>query len=110
MKQKKKKTKVYISAPISGCDLDERKGAFLRMEKILRERGYDVFNPLGEKNHVDGLSTHEYMRQDISALLTCDAIILLDGWNKSAGCKCELDVAVACGLDVWFEKTEAFDI
>ncbi len=109
MKQKKK-TRVYISAPISGCDLQERKDAFLRMEVILRGRGYDVFNPLGEQNHIDGLSTHEYMRNDITELLKCDAIILLDGWNKSAGCKCELDVAVACGLDVWFEKTEAFEV
>jgi len=96
------KKKVYISLPISGYDLDERKETALAMEVKLRGRGYDVFNPLGDQFQ-PGLTTNEYMKLDLKALLDCDVIMFMYGWNRSAGCKCELDVATAIGLDVWFE-------
>ena len=97
-----KRKKVYISLPISGYDLQERKEYATLTEIKLRGRGYDVFNPLGDQ-FVEGRTTHEYMKRDLQALLDCDAIIFLRGWNRSAGCKCELDVATAIGIDVWFE-------
>lgn len=94
--------RVYISAPISGYDLDERRKTFADMEQRLIAKGYEVCNPMG-KQWQAGLTTQEYMRKDIEMLLTCDAIFLMSGWNRSAGCKCELDVAVAIGIEVWFE-------
>lgn len=105
MSQKNNKKCVYISLPISGYDLEERKETALKAEITLRGRGYDVFNPLGN-NWENGLSTHEYMKRDLKALLECDVILFLDGWCRSAGCKCELDVATAIGIDVWFETIE----
>lgn len=100
------KKKVYISAPISGYDLDERKDTFMKMEVRLKGFGFDVFNPLGIEHHVDGLSTYDYMRKDLEELIKCDAILFLDGWNRSAGCHTELTVAVACGIDVWFDNID----
>lgn len=96
------KKKVYISLPISGYDFDERKETDLAMEVKLRGRGYDVFNPLGD-HFQHGLTTNEYMKLDLKALLDCDVIMFMYGWNRSAGCHTELTVAVACGLDVMFE-------
>ena len=96
------KKKVYISLPISGYDLDERKETALAMEVKLRRRGYDVFNPLGD-NFQPGLTTNEYMKLDLKALLDCDVIMFMYGWNRSAGCHTELCVAMACGMDVMFE-------
>lgn len=94
--------RVYLSAPISGYDLAERKHTFAAMEKKLRVRGYDVCNPMGTQWE-SGLTAHDYMRKDIEMLLTCDAIMLMDGWNKSAGCHTELCVAIAIGIEIWFE-------
>lgn len=97
-----KKNKVYISLPINGYDIDERKDTAMKMEVKLRGRGYDVFNPLGN-GWVDGLTGYDYMRHDLKGLLDCDTIFLMHGWEHSVGCKIEFDVAVSIGLDVWFE-------
>ena len=94
------KKRIYISLPI---DLDERKETALAMEVKLRGRGYDVFNPFNN-GLPDKASTYEHMKADIKELLDCDVIMFMYGWNRSAGCKCELDVATAIGLDVWFEN------
>lgn len=96
------KKRIYISLPISGYDLDERKETALAMEVKLRRRGYDVFNPLGD-NFQPGLTTNEYMKLDLKALLDCDVIMFMYGWNRSSGCHTELCVAMACGMDVMFE-------
>lgn len=97
-----KKKRVYISLPISGYDIDERRDTALRMEVKLRGLGYDVFSPLGTQWE-SGKTTNEYMRIDLKELLDCDAIILMKGWNRSAGCHTELNNAIAIGIDVWFE-------
>ena len=98
----KKKKVVYMSAPISGFDINERRETFERMENELKKLGYKVLSPM--KN---GLSqdepTSRHMKRDIILLLQSDAIFLMTGWNRSAGCLTELNVATACGLDVWFE-------
>ena len=98
----KQKKVVYLSAPISGFDIDERRATFERVENELKKLGYKVLSPM--KN---GLSqdepTSRHMKRDIILLLQADAIFLMTGWNRSAGCLTELNVATACGLDVWFE-------
>lgn len=98
----KKKKVVYLSAPISGYDINERRETFERVENELNKLGYKVLSPM--KN---GLSqdepTSRHMKRDIILLLQADAIFLMTGWNRSAGCLTELNVATACGLDVWFE-------
>lgn len=100
--EKKAKKKIYLSLPISGYDLDERIETAMQMEVKLRGLGYDVFNPLGE-GWTGGLTTYDYMKRDIKALIECDSVLFMYGWNKSAGCHTELTVAVACGLEVTFE-------
>lgn len=102
MTENKKNKKVYISLPISGLDLETRKDVALRAEIQLRGLGYDVFNPLGD-GWVAGLSQNEYMKRDLKALLDCDAIYMMKGWNHTLNCKLELDNAIAIGIDVWFE-------
>ena len=101
----KKKKKIYISLPISGYDLEERKELAMQTEVRLRSHGYDVFNPLGDKWE-SGLTTQDYMKRDLKELLECDTIIFMTGFNKSAGCHTELCVAMACGMDIWFEDLQ----
>jgi hypothetical protein len=35
----------------------------------------------------------EYMREDIKALMDCDGIFMLDGWNRSKGARVEKELA-----------------
>lgn len=100
------KKRIYISLPISGYDLDERKETALAMEVKLRGRGYDVFNPFNN-GLTDKASTYEHMKADIKALLDCDVIMFMYGWNRSAGCHTELCVAMACGMEIWFEDLQS---
>lgn len=42
-----------------------------------------------------------YMRGDIAELLRCDGILMMTGWQQSAGCRDELNVAGMCGVPVF---------
>ena len=98
----KKNKVIYLSAPISGYDLDERRAMFQRKEDELVKRGYTVLNPM--KNGLDASEpTTHHMKRDIVMLLQADAILLLTNWNRSAGCLTELHVATAIGLEVLFD-------
>lgn len=101
----KVRKRIYLSLPISGYDLEERRETAMQTEVRLHSLGYDVVSPLGS-NWEAGLTTQEYMQRDLEMLLTCDAIYLMTGWNRSAGCHCELCVATACGKEVLFEDME----
>ena len=94
--------KLYISGPISGHNIEERKETFSRMKEMLERDGYEVFNPM-ENGLEHDAPTKEHMKRDLLALLDCDCIYMLAGWNHSAGCLTELHVATACGLSVKFE-------
>ena len=94
--------RVYLSLPISGYDLEERIETAMRKEVKLKGMGYDVVNPLGNEWQ-SGLTTCEYMERDIRALLDCDTVLFMKGFNRSAGCHTELCVAMACGKNILFE-------
>lgn len=85
--------RVYISGPITGYDLQERRAAFSRAaEYIIREGGHPV-NPL-ELGSDPGLMDYAaHMGTDIAALLRCDTVMFLPGWQNSDGCTPELAAA-----------------
>ena len=96
------KKKIYISGPISGHDIEERKADFARIKEYLGKLGYVVFNPM-ENGLPPTATTAEHMKTDIEALLKCDCIYMMKRWNHSAGCQTEFLVATAIGLEVIFE-------
>lgn len=104
--ENKNKKRIYISLPISGYDLEERKETALAMEVKLRGRGYDVFNPLSNLFQPK-LATNEYVKLNLKALLDCDIIIFMHNFNKSVSCHTDLCVAMACGMEIWFEDLQA---
>ena len=94
---------IYISGPISHYDLEERKAAFAEVENILKAYGYVCVNPM--KNGLpETLHWSHHMRVDLGLLLGCDAIYMMQGWQKSKGCKLELDVATTIGLQVFLRR------
>lgn len=43
------------------------------------------------------------MASDIAKLLKCDAMILLDGWEASPGCRAEVAAAHVAGIPVYYD-------
>lgn len=92
----KKKIKLYLSGPMRGFPEDNYP-AFHAAAKQLREAGYEVVNPAElVKDH--GLSMREYFKADLPALLECDGVAQLHGWEDSEGAKNEIGIAGTCGL------------
>ena len=94
--------RIYISGPISGHDIEERRATFARVKASLEQQGYEVFNPM-ETGLPETATTNEHMRADFRALVECDAIYMMNRWNHSAGCVKEFLVATACGMEITFE-------
>lgn len=102
-------SKIYISGPISGYDLDERRRLFGKIENCLSRNGYEVFNPLKNGLPEDALK-RDHMRADIRNLTECDAIAFLPGWEYSAGCMTEFNVAACLKLKVFLVYDKASSV
>lgn len=97
-----KNRKCYVSGPISGYDLDERRRAFKAVQVMLEVAGYKVVNPM-DNGLPSEASTSQHMKRDIQLLTECDTIFMMDKWNHSQGCYTEFIVATAIGCEVIFE-------
>lgn len=95
----KRKPKIYISAPITGYDLEERRKSFAKWAQIIINAGCEPVNPM-EKNIPDDAPYVEHMKADINLLLDCDGYILSTVWTASKGCRCENAVAEACDVEL----------
>lgn len=108
--------RVYIAGPIAGKP-NANRAAFSRAVKYVERRGHMALNPHTVKvvPHLDPCpegppggegSEHTapcYMRHDIIAMLNCDAIYLLRGWEYSIGARTEFEVARSCGLKIFYQ-------
>lgn len=83
--------KAYIAGPMTGRK-DLNFPAFHAEAKKWRDLGHEVINP-AELNPDPNADWHECMRADIAALVTCDTIILLPGWQQSRGASLEQHIA-----------------
>jgi len=92
--------RIYISGPITGKP-DYNKHRFNEVEDWLRSIGHDPVNP---QTLTTGYSeTWEYyMRIDLKAMLDCDAIIMLEGWQESRGAKLEHDLAKELKFEIHY--------
>lgn len=83
---------IYIAGPITGHDLKERFEAFEIVENKYKALGFNVVNPMKLKHDHDK-SWESYMRECIEALIKCDAIYLMQGWELSDGARLEFTIA-----------------
>jgi Domain of unknown function (DUF4406) len=92
--------RIYIAGPCTGIP-NENKPAFLAAELQMRGMGFDVVNPTTLPAHAwHDQSWASFMRCDIPALCTCDAVALLPGWESSKGANVERTLALALGMGV----------
>lgn len=88
--------RIYLAGPMTGFK-DLNFPAFHAGAAELRAAGLDVVNP-AEINADPNANWHDCMRADIAALMTCQGIAVLPGWEKSRGAS--LEVSIARGLDM----------
>lgn len=111
--------KIYISGCITGTDnpspevVKERLAKFAKVADLLPYARALVVNPVevsacsAEDSWCSGAENDEhdwacYMRFDIIALMSCDRIVMLEGWQESRGARLELHIAEQLGMAVSF--------
>jgi len=92
----------YLGGPMTGLP-GYNYPRFIEVSTILRGLGITLF-PAHEVDHggpPGNRPYHEYLKGDLKVMLTCDHIILLEGWMESKGANLEVDVAKACEMGIW---------
>lgn len=85
--------KIYVSLPITGYDLEERKARAAELKLRFEREGHEAVTPF-DLDWEEGKDYAHYMGRDIEALLRCDAVYFDRGWEKSKGCCLEYWAAV----------------
>lgn len=89
--------KLYIAGPMTGLP-ESNYPAFNAAAARLRQLGYHVENPAENGELKDW---QEYMRAGIKQLISCDTIVMLEGWEKLKGATIEHYLAMQLGMTVW---------
>lgn len=100
--KKETKKRIYLSAPITGRDRQERESYFADVEDWAKSNGLAVFNPLHNGLAADA-PYQQHMKKDITELMKCDMAFFGRGWQQSRGCATEYAVASAIGLQIFTE-------
>ncbi len=73
----------------------------LRLWKL----GYAVICPHSNTAFFDGVCPDSvWLEGDIEILKRCDLVVLVDGWENSAGARREVEVAAAHGIPIYDEQ------
>ena len=87
---------------------------FFRAERKLKKLGWEVINPARESWRIlkeggyktfDDIPMRVFVREDNLALLECDAIYLLNGWEHSVGANGEFNTAKWANLEFYYENS-----
>lgn len=103
---KQRDQKAYISLPISGKHSYEISRNLGLGCKYLQAEGYQIVTPYDASPNANA-SYAEHMGKDIQALLECDVVLMMPGWEQSKGCQCEKATAEIYGKEiVYYADTE----
>jgi len=101
---------VYISGPISGRDFEEAFEQFSDAEFAIKEKNplAKVVNPM-RLAIPDGCVWDLAMRECIGAMMECNYIHMLPGFEESKGARLEMTIAQALGFGVCNSEYELED-
>lgn len=91
---------LYLAGPMTGRP-DHGYAVFADAARKLRAQGYDVINPAELHDNNLSRAFDWYLRRDLSLLLTCSALALLPGWERSRGATLERNVAAGLGMPIY---------
>lgn len=97
---------VVLAGPMRGIDDFNRKD-FGTIEGIIHAAGAtEVWNPtmLVPAMQKGTMEFGQCMRVDLTQLLKSDIVVMLDGWEDSAGAKLEHDVAETCNIEIVYSS------
>ena len=92
---------VYISGKITNNE--NYKNDFLEAERWLKRNNYTPINPAKVSEELLNLTYAQFMAIDYKLIEICDAIFMLDGWQKSKGACAELSYAKSLGKKVLYQ-------
>ena len=93
--------KIYISVPISGRNIEDVESDIIFASAQIEKHGCKAVSPLEVSPNPDA-SYEEHIGNDITELLRCDAILLLDNWQQSKGCLLENQAALLYGKNQYY--------
>lgn len=85
--------RIYISLPISGYDLEFVDARCLFAKTMIEKKGHTPVSPR-DLDHPDITDYPAMIGRDLSELLSCDAVLFLEDWEQSRGCRLEYHAAV----------------
>lgn len=94
--------KVYISGPITGMPMGNIQ-SFLEYELELTRQGHFAVNP-HNIDHENSKSKEESINIDHEALVKCDEIHFLPGWEKVKKCRNQKLTAECRGMRIKYVK------
>lgn len=86
--------KIYISGAITDMP-NGNKFEFEKYENKFRVLGLEPINPhkLHTEEQIEKFTWHDFMKSDIKALVDCDIVAVINGWQKSKGANLEVHIA-----------------
>ena len=99
----------YLAGPMSGIE-GYNSSAFEEAAAELRTRNFEIVSPWEIAQTLPGkpgsLPYETYVKADIIAMLRCDAIILMKGWEESRGARMECNLADWLGMHIFHVNSE----
>lgn len=94
VKNNPKYKRVYLSGPITGLP-NGNKEAFQAYEDRFVNMQFEVVNPhkLHTEEQEKTFEWSDFMKSDIKALLDCQVVAMMPGWEKSKGANIEIYIA-----------------
>jgi hypothetical protein len=98
--------KCYIAGSITNGNLipvtEERENAFMQAARVVENGGMYPINPM-KLLHNHDKTWLSYMRTCLRAMLTCEVVYMLQGWEQSRGASIEHNLAKELGLKIIYQ-------
>lgn len=112
-----KENSVYLSGAISGRDWRDAKGHFTSMKYLLEDEyqayisgsKYNTFSVINPADLDEQESWKDYMKIHIPAMIGCEAVVMLTGWETSRGAALERMIAHELRMPIYYEEELTWD-
>ena len=97
--------RTYLSSGMTGIAIDVYERQFADEQARQEALGHAVINPATLNTVMTNRTYSDCLRHDLAILLVaCDRVVMLPGWQRSKGARCEHDVAQCIGLVVEYSE------